>query len=301
MDAIRAAGRDFFELPDGEKEKVAISNSEAHRGFAKKGAEQIDPDGPQDYRETFLAGWEPRGGGQLPARIPLLGPNQWPNHDDEFRTTLNAYYDAVMAVAMRLLECISHAILPGSDLFSEMFETPLTNLVLAHYPILEGAPDHAVLGCGEHTDYGLITLLLHDGVPGLQVQARNGDWLDAESAQDDLIVNIGDMLEFMTGGRYVSNKHRVMVMRTSPRLSIPFFVQPDYDAIIRPVLEPVVEPENRSRWKPRLGGAYIEERFAETFPGRLQKLLQKLRGADREAVKDCATVLQILADADEDE
>ncbi len=299
FDDVRSAGLRFFEWPMSQKEEISLAGSDVHRGYARLGAEKIDPDGPADYRETFLVGWERRDGSPLPPRIPLLGPNRWPSNDPSFRQVLNDYYDAVMGVGQFLLKCIALSIGQDEGFFAPMFQDPLTNLVLAHYPVLEQTPDQPILGCGEHTDYGLITLLLHDGTPGLQVQTRDGEWLDAASDRNDLIVNIGDMLEFITGGLYVSNLHRVQVMRTSPRLSVPFFIQPDYDALIKPVLEPVMSPEDRTLWKPRLGGAYIEERFAASFPTPTQRLITKMRSqgaSERDAVRDAAKLLRLLSE-----
>ncbi|WP_457333684.1 isopenicillin N synthase family dioxygenase [Rhizobacter sp. P5_C2] len=299
LQVLRQANQ-FFSQSAGDKAKVAIGMSDVHRGYARIDAEKLDPDGPSDFRETYLVGWERRDGTPLPQRIPLLGLNQWPETLPDFRETLNGYYDAALEVAKQILDCVSYAIAPAEqNVFSEFFNDPLTNLVLAHYPVAAHLGDDSVLGCGEHTDYGLITLLMHDGVPGLQVQARSGAWLDVQCNKGDLVVNLGDMLEFMSGGRYVSNPHRVVVMRNQPRTSVPFFVQPDYDALIRPLLEPIEEMSNRSRWKPRLGGAYIEERFAETFPrptDRLLRELERMSTDQRQALGKCARLLQLISD-----
>jgi len=278
MESVREQARSFFDLSDAEKEASAIASDGVHRGYARINAEQIDPDGPQDFRESFLIGWERPDGSPLPSRVPLLGPNQWPeNAGAEFRPTLKAYYARAMETAQFLLTCFARSLEQEPNAFAGFFSNPLTNLVLAHYPVMEGASDNPVLGCGEHTDYGLITLLMHDGVAGLQVRTRAGEWLDAYSSRDDLIVNVGDMMEFLSGGRYISNPHRVQVMRNERRFSMPFFVQPDYTSLIQPVLEPLEQPEDRERWKPRLGGAYIEERYNATFPSAEERALKKLK------------------------
>lgn len=264
MQEMREVARGFFLQPQEVKDRTAL-DGEVHRGYARINAEQIDPDGPQDFRETFLMGWERPDGTPLPRRIPLLGPNNWPEGQERLQRSMRAYYARIMETAQYLLSCFAVSIGQPPEFFRPMFRDPLTNLVLAYYPVLEGASGEAVLGCGEHTDYGLITLLMHDGVAGLQVRTRGGAWIDCSSDRDDLIVNVGDMMEFITGGLYVSNPHRVQVMRRQDRVSVPFFVQPDYDSLVKPVLEPIEAPDDRRRWKPRLGGAYIEERYAATF------------------------------------
>ena len=296
INELFAVSSDFFTGSQQDKDVVSLNGF--HRGYAKIGSEKIDPDGPKDFRETYLIGWENEENNSLPERIPLLGPNTWPVDNEIFRHVLLRYYQSIMQVAQFLLQCFAVSIGQNADFFKAKFQAPLTNLVLAHYPVLKRAPEQPVLGCGEHTDYGLITLLLHDGNPGLQVQTRKGEWIDADASENDLIVNVGDMMEFITGGRYISNPHRVEVMRKTPRTSIPFFVQPDYDALIKPVLEPLDEADNSARWKPRLAGAYLEERFAATFPSDEEKLLLALKSADtsqKRVMFNLAKLLNCLA------
>ncbi|WDD97208.1 isopenicillin N synthase family dioxygenase [Thalassomonas actiniarum] len=296
INELFAVSRDFF--GSEQKEKDAVSLSEFHRGYARVGAEKIDPYGPEDFRETYLMGWESPDEEPLPQRIPFLGPNNWPAGNEYFQQVLLSYYHSVMQVAQFLLECFALTIGQAADFFKNNFKAPLSNLVLAHYPVLENAPRQAMLGCGEHTDYGLITLLLHDGNPGLQVKTRQGQWLSADASADDLIVNVGDMMEFISGGKYISNPHRVEVMRHTPRTSIPFFVQPDYEALIKPVLVPFDEAENTGRWKPRLAGAYLEERIAQSFISDEQKLILALKsvaGPEKRVIKNIAELLKCLS------
>lgn len=294
LDEIRALAGEFFGRPQEDKEGLSIQESSAHRGYTRIGLEKIDPDGPDDFRETFLIGWEGEDGQPPPDRIPLVGPNQWPTNDAAFSIGLKAYYRLAMELAQYLLECFAVSIGKQAAFFAGMFSHPLTNLVLANYPVPTQRPSDGVVGCGEHTDYGLITLLVHDGVPGLEIRHRNGTWLAAESAPDQIIVNVGDMMQFITGGRYISNPHRVRVMWDKPRVSVPFFVQPDYDALIRPEIVPADAPSDKARWKPRLAGAYIEERFAETFISPEQRALATLRDLDPAASGTLRSVADLL-------
>jgi isopenicillin N synthase-like dioxygenase len=87
---------------------------------------------------------------------------------------------------------------------------------------------------GEHTDYGLLTMLRQDSVGGLQVRTPSG-WLDAPPVPGSFVCNIGDMLDRLTGGRYRSTPHRVLPPTTRDRLSWPFFFDPGLDADVRPV------------------------------------------------------------------
>jgi isopenicillin N synthase-like dioxygenase len=111
---------------------------------------------------------------------------------------------------------------------------PVVLFRIFHYPPVV-APEHAeAWGVGEHTDYGLLTLLLQDDVGGLQVRSATG-WIDVPADPDALVCNVGDMLERMTGGRYRSTPHRARNAGTRGRVSFPFFFDPGWDAEVVPV------------------------------------------------------------------
>ena len=105
------------------------------------------------------------------------------------------------------------------------------------YPPIDGAPADGDVGlsCGEHTDYGCLTLVNQDPVCGsLQVQAADGSWTDADPVDGCFVVNIGDMMSLMTRGLYQSTPHRVLHSHpTTTRLSVPFFFEPNFDAVMR--------------------------------------------------------------------
>ena len=112
-------------------------------------------------------------------------------------------------------------------------------------PVPTGVP--AEHGVGEHTDYGLITLLRQDDVGGLQVRTSSG-WIDAQPLPGSFVCNVGDMLDRMTGGRYRSVPHRVCLNHSGrDRLSLPLFFDPSFDAHIVPVGSPVDDDRER-RW-----------------------------------------------------
>src|SRR5690606_21542799 len=131
-------------------------------------------------------------------------------------------------------------------------------------------------GVGEHTDYGLLTILLQDQIGGLQVRTPDG-WVDAAPVPGTFICNIGDMLERMTGGWYRSTAHRV-VRNTSgqDRLSFPLFFDPNYFAQVHPIdgLPDVPEADDSaSRWDKAnvhafhgIYGDYLLSKVAKVFP-----------------------------------
>jgi isopenicillin N synthase-like dioxygenase len=112
----------------------------------------------------------------------------------------------------------------------------LTNLRLLHYPSQAARrPEPGQPGCGEHTDYGMVTLLAEDSTGGLSVCRRDGRWVAVHADADQLIVNIGDMLAHWTGGRWTSTMHRAGNPENVDRYSIPFFVNPGFHVTVEPL------------------------------------------------------------------
>jgi isopenicillin N synthase-like dioxygenase len=129
-------------------------------------------------------------------------------------------------------------------------------------------------GVGEHTDYGLLTLLAQDLCGGLQVRTDRG-WIDAPPIEGTLVCNVGDMLERLTRGRFVSAPHRVLNRSGAERLSFPLFYDPDFDAVMTPA---PIAPQNGERQRPRWDGVdpnafagrygdYLEAKVGKVFPG----------------------------------
>ena len=91
------------------------------------------------------------------------------------------------------------------------------------------------MGVAEHTDYGLLTILAQDDCGGLQVRMTTNSWLDVPAEPDIFVVNIGDMLDRLTLGRYRSTAHRVKNSSGRERMSYPFFIDPSWDASVEPL------------------------------------------------------------------
>jgi isopenicillin N synthase-like dioxygenase len=115
-----------------------------------------------------------------------------------------------------------------------MLEQPLSNMTLLNYP---SAPvDAPGWGIHPHKDFNFLTFLAHDPVGGLEVRTLDGQWLDAQCATDEYVVNIGDMLELLSGGRLVSTPHRVSNRSGLQRQSFPYFSVPRHDVWVQPLL-----------------------------------------------------------------
>jgi len=151
---------------------------------------------------------------------------------------------------------------------------PLVLFRIFNYP---PEPDVAAVdsgfGVGEHTDYGLLTILKQDMSGGLQIKV-NSQWIDATPIPNSFVCNIGDMLDRMTGGRYLSTPHRVRNLSQRNRLSFPFFFDPNFNAIVRSVeLDGPVRDNSADRWDlasvhefDGTYGDYLLNKVSKVFP-----------------------------------
>lgn len=171
-----------------------------------------------------------------------MGPNVWPQSLDsaDLRQPVEAYYSAVYALSLRVLDMMAPALpYDVKDLFSRFTGADLVAapLRLVHYPPAR-ATKQRQLGSSAHTDFGAITLLLSDGVPGLEVQNRkSGSWMQVPPSEDAYVVHVGDMLQMWTGGRLKSSVHRVLNGEERDRYSIVFFFDGNLDCPLTPLDE----------------------------------------------------------------
>jgi isopenicillin N synthase-like dioxygenase len=201
------------------------------------------------------------------AGIPLHGANLFPVRPAGLREVVLEYLGALTALGHTLVSTMA----VGLGLESRWFATNLTTdptilFRIFHYPPDDGAS----WGVGEHTDYGLLTILLQDSNGGLEV--RSGErWIDAPPLPGSFVCNLGDMLERMTGGRYRSTPHRVRNTSGIGRLSFPFFFDPAWDAEILPT--PGAASDASDRWDGAdvhafegTYGDYLLAKVAKVFP-----------------------------------
>jgi isopenicillin N synthase-like dioxygenase len=259
FDGLLAAAKALFALPMEEKMRSYIGLSRCHRGYVPEG-EEVFNGGTIDHKEAFDAGPDlPDDDPDYLAGNPMVGPNQWPAAIPGFAAAVSAYYRDAMALGRRLLGALAVAVGEPEDTFSRYMTKPPSQLRLIHYPHDPDAAD--VPGIGAHTDYELITLLRPTS-PGLEVLNGAGEWIDVPPRGDALVVNIGDMLELWSSGRYVATSHRVRKV-TEERYSFPLFCTLDYHTVLGPLprlLAPGEEP------RPSLVvGEHLFAQTAQTF------------------------------------
>ncbi len=156
--------------------------------------------------------------------------DRWPANLPGFREAALAYYDAMDALAQKLLPLYALALDLPEDYFADKCDKPLTGLRLTHYPsVAYGASQY---GIAPHSDSSFITLLAQNKVPGLQVKTQDGEWINAEVIPNAFVVNTGDVLHRWTNGRFLSTPHRAYNTAQTPRYAIPYFFHPNPETLI---------------------------------------------------------------------
>jgi len=273
---VLEVARRLFELPQADKDAIAMVRSPHFRGYTRLGGELTR--GEVDWREQIDIGPERRsiGGSGKPDYLWLQGPNQWPAALPELRRIIDEWDAALSRVARTLLRHWAAALGSPPDVFDSAFaETPATLIKVVRYP----ARAATTQGVGAHRDSGVLTLLLAEPCSrGLQVRrGGRGDsgegWIDVPPLDGAFIVNIGELLEVATRGYLRATEHRVNLGAPAPeRISVPYFFNPRLDAQM-PVLSlpdelaarvdnnwtPAADPSDRifsvygrNAWKSRL-------------------------------------------------
>jgi isopenicillin N synthase-like dioxygenase len=273
MARLDAASRTFFELPEAAKLEIAMARGgRAWRGYFPVGGELTS--GRPDLKEGLYFGTE------LPADdsragLPLHGQNLFPTQVPDLAPAVLSYLDSLTSLAQTVLRGIAISLDLAGDYFEAGYTArPTVLLRVFHYP--PQAPADDSWGVGEHTDYGLLTLLAQDHNGGLQVRTPDG-WVDAPPVPGTFVCNIGDMLDRLTGGWYRSTPHRVRNVSGAQRVSIPFFFDPDFTAEVPPLPGRArVDATGMTRWD----GADLQAftgTYGDYLLGKVGKVFPQLR------------------------
>jgi isopenicillin N synthase-like dioxygenase len=259
----------LFSLPMEEKMKLDKSRSvgASNRGYELIGGQGLQADTLPDLKEGFYVGQEiPASDPRVQNNAFLMGPNLWPPSElvpeNVFREPMTRYYSSMHALSLKVLEIVQKGM--GYEDIEDVFEEFTANdavasIRLLHYPPDTGK-DERQLGAGAHTDFGAITLLLQDDVGGLQVWDYQGkEWRDVKPNKDAYVVNVGDMLQMWTSGKYKSSLHRVLNRSGRDRYSVPFFFDGNVDCVLKPLDGSVREGGNLTVEE------HMRERFASTY------------------------------------
>lgn len=193
----------------------------------------------------------------------LRSPSLWPDEPSSLRATWTAAFRAFSDVAARLLSMMALALeLPG-DHFTPLINRHSSAMRVNHYPAVQGPVPDGALRAGPHSDYGTLTILRTDGVPGLEVQQIDGTWTSVADEPDTFVVNLGDSIAQWTNDRWRSTVHRVTPVSDEARMSMAFFHMANWDARIE-CLPTCLAPGEQPRHEPVLAGPWLMSKFQRT-------------------------------------
>ncbi|MBI2823322.1 MAG: isopenicillin N synthase family oxygenase [Planctomycetia bacterium] len=276
---LEQLSRQFFALSAAEKMNIAMARGgRAWRGYFAVGDELTS--GKPDQKEGLYFGAElPADDLAVLAGTPLCGANLFPDIPS-FREVVLEYLAAMTQLGHRLMAGISLSLGLDENYFADRYTgDPLILFRIFNYPAPPPRPaDDARWGVGEHTDYGLLTMLWQDEVGGLQVKSRSR-WVDAPPIPGSFICNIGDMLDRLTRGLYRSTPHRVLNKSGRDRLSFPFFFDPNFAAEVRPIEElagHALEDDRHERWD-RASVHEVSGTYGDYLLAKVSKVFPQLR------------------------
>jgi isopenicillin N synthase-like dioxygenase len=276
---LEVVSRAFFAQAAETKLEIRMSRGgRAWRGYFPVGGELTS--GKPDLKEGLYFGAELDDDHPLvQSGTPMHGANLFPANIPHFRETVLDYLAAMTRLGHSLMAGIALSLGLEASYFADRYTAdPLVLFRIFNYPPAASMPD-AAWGVGEHTDYGLLTILKQDMSGGLQVKIKS-DWVDAPPVPNSFVCNIGDMLDRMTGGLYLSTPHRARNVTAHNRLAFPFFFDPNFNAAVRPIQSGVVNDNKNERWDHTsvhdfhgTYGDYLLGKVAKVFPELRRKAL----------------------------
>ncbi len=267
----RNAMERFFARPEAEKRTIERKPGTMRGYIPTMPFGTNRPDAPPTIYEGFNLGEDaPSDDPDIAATGGLYGSNVWPEVPGDFRDAITAYWNGVNAVSKRLLGAFALALGQEEDRLSRLFTKQLTNISLLHYharPEMIDAPQDDTV---THRDTNAITVLLPSKVGGLQVQGIDGVYREVTPEPGCFVVNIGNMMECWSGGRFRSTMHRVHPPRHLERYSIGFFAVPNFDTVVEPLpgLPVTGKPEDMA---PRHAGEDLKG-FVDYFDRQVEKM-----------------------------
>lgn len=256
------ASEKFFSLPIDSKQAINKSLSVANRGYEPLKNQTLEAGAPPDLKEGFYIGIEHDESHPLvQAKRFNYGSNQWPTEIPELQKVASKYIENMTQLAQDLMSLLAESLQLEHQYFDDFCQDPLVTLRLLHYPPQPAASLENEKGCGAHTDFGGLTLLLQDSNGGLEVWSQaHQDWIDAPPISGTYIVNLGDMIARWTNDHYRSTKHRVINKSGKERYSIPFFFSGHIDHEVRCIPTCLKQGES-----PKYSATTVEKHMTEMY------------------------------------
>ncbi|MBN3307792.1 YQK1 protein, partial [Amia calva] len=258
VNEVMEISKEFFLLPEDIKKKFSISTQPnfPYFGWVSVETERLNPDRPGDLKEVY--------------GVTTLHPDiVWPPEDTVagFQKTMESFFNRCEQLSLRILRVMALILgLEGNfflDKHNEMSGNKNgTTLSTLYYPSVDmSSVKEGQIRCGEHSDYGSITLLFQSDKSGLEVMNQAGEYISAPPIPGAVLINIADLMQRWTCDRFVSAKHRVILTPPgdkSTRQSLAFFVHPDDNAMISSF-------DGSDKYAPINALDYLNERLSDTF------------------------------------
>lgn len=277
--AIFKTSADFHDLPLEAKMEVSMTKNNHAQGYLHGMTKGNEKSLSENLQEAFqikrpLADDDP----DLLSGKPLHGKIPWPSAMPDLKPRMMAYYDKVNVLGYELLALFELALGLREGELKQYFKKDMNSLRLLHYPPQKPDEDGVHLGARAHTDTNAFTILAQDNNGGLEVRNRDNEWVAVPPIEGTLVVNVGEVLKVWSDGIFSSTLHRVINRSGRRRYSIPFFMYPSYDALIRPLLKNPdpsnIAPENLHTSMPRdtpfVYGEFKSRHTAKIMPGQVK-------------------------------
>jgi len=256
--------QNFFNLSLDEKMKIYIKNSDIYRGYTPLGKEVTN--NQYDWHECVDFGPDfKQDNSQGINSNQLLGPNQWPKKPNNLTKLLESYREHMIPLGRKITQGISISLGLPKNYFEPFINKSHSYFRISSYPpYKENKKSNIGKGIGPHTDYGFLTILLQDKVGGLEIKNSNDEWFSAPIIPGAFLINVGYMIQRWTNDYYMATIHRVVQPKNKTRYSLPFFFEPNLDAIVEPI-EKFCSKDNLPHYDALHFGDYLEKTFRTSY------------------------------------
>jgi isopenicillin N synthase-like dioxygenase len=258
----------FFERDLAHK-TAATPTDGSYRGYSGRKSESfaytVGDIRPADLVEAFVMGSDDRPG-EHASKLHTHAPNVWPEAMPEFRSIVSNYYLAARRLSESIADIAALALGLEADFFASRLSDAVVTMRMNWYARLENEPelDEAQMALGAHTDYGILTVLLADVGPGLQILNDQSEWIDVTPREDAFVINVGDALAVWTNDYWKSTIHRVVPTMTpggKPRRSIALFQDGNFDTPLT-TLDQFVTAERPRKYVATTLGEHVTNKIA---------------------------------------
>jgi isopenicillin N synthase-like dioxygenase len=254
--------RAFFALPPQTKKQYEIAGLAGQRGYTSFGKEHAKGSTAPDLKEFFQFGQTVEDNDPIKAEYP---DNVQVKELPDFNRLFETAYRAFETSGTHLLRAIALYLGLDERYFDAWIHNGNSILRAIHYPPITEEPRSAIRA-EQHEDINLITLLVGASADGLEILSKQGQWVPVTSLPDQIVVNVGDMLQRLTNNKLRSTTHRVVnpprELWGSPRFSIPFFLHPKSSMSLA-CLPGCIDARHPKAYADATAGEYLDERLRE--------------------------------------